>query len=76
MALVFEKIDGRKDVSEALRTVIVGAFTVLGSLQLRELVSESLVLMYPESAKQKLLMTAFVTALVFLIVVVLAVVWK
>lgn len=90
MALVIERIDDDANtVSAALKTVIVGSFAVLGSLQLRELVKQGVELMLPEldeslqhndsdkknAKKNKILMIGFMTALIFLVVVVLAVVW-
>ena len=63
-------------ISKALKTVIVGAFAVLGSLKLREIVKESIELLSPGTMKRKILLNSFLTALIFLIVIVLTVAWQ
>ena len=77
MSIVIEKVDGEdNNVSKTLKTVIIGSFAVLGSLQLRELVTDGISLIVPNVSHAKLLLTGFMTALIFLIVIVLAVVWQ
>jgi hypothetical protein len=91
MALVIERVDDdMNNVSTTLKTVIVGSFAVLGSLQLRELVKQGIEFMLPEldesfqhsevdkknAKKNRILMISFMTVLIFLIVVVLAVAWR
>jgi hypothetical protein len=76
MSIVIERVDKEdSNVSDTLRTVIIGSFAVLGSLQLRELVTDGITMVVPTVSHAKLLLTGFMTALIFLIVIVLAIVW-
>ncbi len=76
MPLLTEIARPERPVVDSLKAVVLGVFSILSALTIRELIVEGATSLTPNDVQKKLVFTAFIATFVVMITMIITLVWN